>query len=284
MSALEETASSGSRAQLAGGAATYAKLSVSGALAPFVRHIRLVPPTQHEGRYVRLPDGQMELVLRSRGGSAHDWLNVVGTRSHALRKESGPTDAFCVVVRFHAGGGYPFFGIPVSELTNQLVGLDQLWGSLFQHLRDVLAHADDAHACLAATQQALRARLAGPELYDPANGARVRRALRVLEQETVLPAVETLAERLGASTRQLRRAFAEVVGLSPKQYLRIMRFQRARGLMRAGAEPRWSMIAQTAGYFDQAHMINEFRVLSGQTPGELWSQQAHALRAPKRRG
>jgi AraC-like DNA-binding protein len=208
----------------------------------------------------------------------------VGTRSHALRKESGPTDAFCVVVRFRAGGGYPFFGVPVSELTNQMVGLDQLWGSLFQQLRDVLAGADGARACLAATEQALRSRLEGPELYDPVNGARVRRALRALEQEPVLPEVEKLAERLGASTRQLRRAFAEVVGLSPKQYLRIVRFQRARRLLLESAEPRWSMIAQSAGYFDQAHMINEFRALSGQTPGELWSQQASTVTAPQRHG
>jgi AraC-like DNA-binding protein len=269
---LEKSAnSSGSCSRAEARASSYAKLAPSPALAPFVAHVRLVPPTQHDGSYVRLPDGQMELVLRSQGGGDSDWLNIVGTRSRALRKESGPTGAFCVVVRFKAGGGYPFFGMPVSELTDQMVSLDQLWGPLCEELRDGLGSAEDPLTSLGATERALRARLRGPELYEPSAAAGVRHALRVLELSAVVPSVDALTKLLGTSTRQLRRAFADVVGLSPKQYLRILRFQRARRLAAQSAAPRWSSIASAVGYFDQAHMINDFRALSGQTPRELWS-------------
>src|SRR5690242_21000294 len=126
----------------------YKKVAPNAALSPFVKHIRLVPPTQHDGSYVRLPDGQVELVLQS--SSESDWLNVVGTRSRALRKSSGPSDAFCVVVRFKAGGGYPFFGMPLSELTDQMVDLRQLWGAQFAKLQDALEQAGEAHDALAA--------------------------------------------------------------------------------------------------------------------------------------
>src|SRR5262245_53720768 len=148
MAALEETATSSG----------YVKLAPSAPLAPFVQHIRLVPPTLHDSSYVRLPDGQMELVLRSASNGEAEWLRVVGTRSAALRKSGGPSGCFCVVVRFKAGGGYPFFGVPVSELTDQLVALDLLWGGVFASLRDGLGAADDPRACLEATERALCAR------------------------------------------------------------------------------------------------------------------------------
>lgn len=266
MPALEESAS----------AQRYAKVAPSAALASFVKHIRLVPPTQHDGSYVRLPDGQMELVLQSRRGNDDDWLNVVGTRSRALRKSSGPSDAFCVVVRFKAGGGYPFFGIPVSELTDQMVELNQLWRGQFAALQDALAGAAAPRACLTATEQALCARLRGPELYEPSFAAGVRQALRLIERSAVVPEVDALANALGVSTRQLRRAFADVVGLSPKQYLRVVRFQRARRLCARDDAASWSQIARAVGYFDQAHMINEFRALCGQTPAELCTEMKRA--------
>jgi AraC-like DNA-binding protein len=277
MPALEESASErGSGAARSG---AYAKVAPSAALSPFVKHIRLVPPTQHEGSYVRLPDGQMELVLQS--SSESDWLNVVGTRSRVLRKSSGPSDAFCVVVRFKAGGGYPFFGMPVSELTDQMVDLEQLWGAQCAELQDALGDASEPLGCLAATERALYERLHGPKLYEPSSAAGVRKAVRLIEHSMIVPEVDALARELGVSARQLRRAFAEVVGLSPKQYLRVVRFQRARRLSLREESLSWSQIASAVGYFDQAHMINEFRVLCGQTPAEL-SRRADA--STSRRG
>jgi AraC-like DNA-binding protein len=263
MHGLEETAK----------ATGYAKLAPPAELAPFVDHVRLVPPSVHDTPYVRLPDGQVELVLRAAGSGDSDWLNVVGTRSTTLRKPGGPHGAFCVVVRFRAAGGYPFFGLPLSELTDRMVPIDLLWGGDFAALQDALYSARDPRA---AVDRVLRARLRGPLLYEPPLAGRIRRGVRWLERESALPSVEQLADKLGTSARQLRRSFAEVVGLTPKHYLRIVRFQRARRLARHSAEPNWSAVAKTAGYFDQAHMIHDFRALCGCTPAALHSERAGA--------
>ena len=122
---------------------------------------------------------------------------------------------------------------------------------------------------MAAIEHALCARLVRSELFEPASAAVVRRGLRMLHDLPELPAVEALAHALGTSARQLRRTFSEVVGLSPKTYTRIVRFQRALRLARRPDAPSWSSIAAATGYFDQAHMSAEFRALAGTTPSAL---------------
>ena len=89
-----------------------------------------------------------------------------------------------------------------------------------------------------------------------------RRAARIFEASEVR--VETVASELGVSTRHLRRAFIESVGVPPKEFARGVRLQRA---IRASARSKdWSSIARDAGYYDQAHLIGDFRELTGLTP------------------
>lgn len=78
--------------------------------------------------------------------------------------------------------------------------------------------------------------------------------------------VATLARGAAMSERALSRAFTEQVGLSPKRFSRIVRFQRV--LRRLDGEPDWAQLASELGYFDQSHMIREFRALFGCTPRE----------------
>jgi AraC-like DNA-binding protein len=76
-----------------------------------------------------------------------------------------------------------------------------------------------------------------------------------------------VAERLGVTARHLRRAFKENIGIGPKEFARTVRLQRA---VRAAAATRsndWAQIAADAGYYDQAHLIADFRELVGFTPG-----------------
>jgi AraC-like DNA-binding protein len=238
------------------------------ALQHYVRHIRIVDSVRDARPYVRLPDGELELVVRV--GANEAALHAVGTRLAPLHKpvqEGGRFQA--LAVRFKAGGAYPFFGVPVSELTNRLVDLERLWGADSEPLREALLCASTPEARVALLENALVSRLSGPALFEPASAASVRRALRILQESSVLPNVEGLAEQLGGSPRQLRRAFAAVTGLGPKEYLRIVRFQRALRRARQTPTPHWGTLAVELGYYDQAHLIAEFRALSGSTPGAL---------------
>jgi AraC-like DNA-binding protein len=176
-------------------------------------------------------------------------------------------------VRFKAGGAYPFFGTSVATLTDDIVSLDELWGADATRLRDDMAQSRGPEENCQVLQQALATRLHSRAPFAPVSAAKARRAIQLLDESAELPSVEELARRVDLSARQLRRAFDDVVGVSPKVYSRILRFRRALREARCARTPSWSAIAASVGYWDQAHLIAEFRALTGKTPGALLSSR-----------
>ena len=81
--------------------------------------------------------------------------------------------------------------------------------------------------------------------------------------------MHAVASGLGVSERHLRRVFHETVGVSPKAFAKLTRFHRALRAARDDAHAGWASIAAAAGYYDQAHLIAEFRAIAGATPRAL---------------
>jgi transcriptional regulator GlxA family with amidase domain len=90
--------------------------------------------------------------------------------------------------------------------------------------------------------------------------------------------VASLARGAAASPRQLERRFAQAVGVGPRMLARIMRFQHVFEL-RHGAPAGWAALAADGGFFDQPHLIRDFRTFSGQAPSELLGTQGALSRA-----
>lgn len=238
-------------------------LPPSASLAPFVKGVRLVTGPASLATYRRFPDGETELLVRLGHGSTT--ASVIGTRSHALRKHSSG-QASTLLVRFRIGGAHLFFGRPLSELTDSVVPLPELWPrDRWSPLEATSESALLAHAALRSLEDVLTS----GDAFEPWGARRVRRAVRSVLAAPRLPSASQLARDLGASERNLRRVFKEIVGLSPKRFIRIVRFRRALGWARQSKGPDWSAIAQRAGYFDQAHLIADFRELTGATPAAL---------------
>lgn len=232
-------------------------------LAGYVTRIVSLRDAHDSHGYLRLPDGQAELVVRfGDGQTAGTW---VGTRSHALRKPPAQRASF-LLVRFAPASAYPFFQGPASRLTDELVPVEELWT---RELTESLMGASDARQVERSVLDLLSAQLLNSGAREPSSARRVRAAVRALSTTPTLPTVRQFASDLGASERHLRRAFDAVVGMSPKRFLRTMRFQRALTLARSCAHPDWAGIAQQVGYFDQAHLIADFRELAGASPTQL---------------
>lgn len=243
------------------------QLAVPRRLERFVRSVRLFEaaewPAGAPERYRRLPDGETELLVRFE--AAKTSAAVVGTRTRVFEKLA-ENPGGTLLVRFRLGGAHPFFGRPLCELTDQYVLLPELGPGAWH---PQLEAAEDAQAVARATLGWLSAALEREDVYDPQSARAVRRALRVIEEAETLPRVPQLAAAVGVSERQLRRGFDHTIGLSPKQFMRIVRFRRALRVARAVRKPDWAAIAEQSGYFDQAHLIAEFRELAGVTPGLL---------------
>lgn len=176
-------------------------------------------------------------------------------------------------------GAHLLCGLPMHELTNRVVELDDLLGREGDLLVEQLYEASDWKARFRLLDAALERRLdaACPGTPDVAWAWR-----RLVESAGRLPVGELCAE-LGCSRKHLLRRFKEQIGIPPKAFARVLRFERAVHLLGhfdgaswawevdrgAGREMSWGEIALECGYFDQAHMNRDFRQFAGASPGEL---------------
>jgi AraC-like DNA-binding protein len=200
-----------------------------------------------------LPIGTMELVIPLSDeapvlSGAHSQFFVIDTPNEPV-----------LGAHFRPGGAFAVLGVPASELRNMHVSLDDLWGSSFAgSLRERIFAAASTEARFDILEQALTSRIAARR--TPAIGFAVE------EIERRLPRVETLVARAGISHRRFIQTFADEVGLTPKVYSRVQRFQRVLRCVAMREDVDWADVALACGYFDQSHLIHEFRVLSGLSP------------------
>jgi AraC-like DNA-binding protein len=164
-------------------------------------------------------------------------------------------------------GAYTLLGVPMGRLTNTAAGLDDLVGT---RPAAELVERLDAAPGWAARFDLLDAFLLRRMELGPVPSAEVTRAWRVLAATGGRTPVTALADDLGWSRARLHSRFKEQVGLAPKVMARVLRFERALALMAEGGRG-WAGIAADCGYYDQAHLNREVRVLAGCTPTTLLS-------------
>jgi AraC-like DNA-binding protein len=229
-------------------------------------------PESHSQTIV--PDGRAELIInlglpfeQANKGNWHTQPDVffVGqiTGPFTVRPQ-GP--ARTIGVRFRPEGAGRFFRLPMFELTDAAVAVDQISQKLHRHLerlRELPALPDQ----LSELEQIF---LRG--LDDNEEDKLISAAVNWFEQAHGLVSIRELSERLGLSARQLERRFRHAVGISPKLFCRMQRFQQVFQSME-GANSNWVETAVNCGYYDQAHLIRDFREFSGATPTALLDKE-----------
>lgn len=227
-------------------------------------------PASAEREHV-LPTGQMHLVFRSGGGDlrlfAHESDRQGRPAGDALI--GGARDGYyaravagrqCSVgVQLRPGAAEALFGAPAGEFTNRHTSLDDVWGGQVGTIRERLAEVSSLEDRVSVLENILAARVRKTRGIHPS----VAQALR---QFTVTSDVSHVVRESGYSHRTLISEFRRSVGLTPKEYTRVLRLQRAiRGMRETGS---LADLAAAAGYSDQAHLCREFREFTGVTPGE----------------
>ncbi len=163
----------------------------------------------------------------------------------------------CVEVILTPLGARMLLGMPMRELTGQTVALGDL---LVREPSEQLAALRGWPARFAALDAFLLRRLREARKPRPD----VAYAWSRLEAARGNVPVAELCRELGCSARHLSARFGEEVGMTPKAFSRVLRFERAVGLLGAGTAP--AEVAATCGFFDQPHLNREFRALAGCTP------------------
>jgi AraC-like DNA-binding protein len=230
-----------------------------------------------------VPDGCIELIVHAgdpflacgaQGGRPQPCVFVAGQMMRPLAVRPGRRiDTWGV--RFRPGGAAACLGPDLERLTSRLVPLEDLWGSAGRWEADrLLQTRRDADGRRRALETLLLRRQAeGPGLDALAEWA-VRRILRARGALTV----DLLAERAGVGRRQLERRFLSAVGVPPRSLLRIARFQNLFRILHDAPRPEWADLALAAGYYDQSHLVNDFRELAGKSPPRFLAAQGELSR------
>ena len=231
------------------------------------------------------PTGTFELVFNLRDGDLRIYRARQPDRCTRLPGAvvSGPyggyfvtdraAEASLMAVHFKPGGAFPFLGLAADELLDTHVSLQDIWGRSALEIRERISTERTDARRLQILQDALLSRL----VHRPERHPAVLSALEYLRHDPSRAIVGKLAGEVGLSNRRFIDVFNFEVGVKPKLFVRIQRFQRVLQQVHRLPLVDWAELALKQGYFDQSHLIRDFVAFSGISPAD-YLRRLHDLR------
>lgn len=176
-------------------------------------------------------------------------------------------------IQFAPGGAFPFLPMPASELNDQCVSLEDVFGWSARSLRECLLECATPQQKFAVAEQWLLAQTARPLKRHPA----VAYAVHHFVPGALTQPLSDVLNRIGYSQRHFNQLFADEVGLTPKRFLRVRRFQRVINSISSECSVDWVDLALRCGYYDQSHFTHDFRGFCGLTPAAYLSSRTPHL-------
>jgi len=265
-------------------------------LRPFVRLLWASAPEGSPGerpgaREHVLPTGGMHLVFRLSGpplrlfrgdadaqGFTVGYAMVGGTRSAFFVRDVS-VETRSVGIMLQPGAAKALLGVPEDALADRHTSLDALWGADAGFALEQLHGTDSPARQLAIVEALLSARLAAASALHGLHPA-VAEALAGMahasahEDDAQAGTIRELVRQSGYSHRRFIALFRGMTGLAPKQYTRMLRFDRVLGQFALNPAQPWAELALESGYSDQAHFHRDFLAIAGMSP------QAYRRAAP----
>jgi AraC-like DNA-binding protein len=231
-----------------------------------------------------LPDGNTELIidlgenpqyihdnntLEVIQSCKHVWISGIRTRPITIPSGTGNK---LLVISFKKGAAHPFYSFPINELTDSVVMADLIFGNKICELREKLLFARSIPEMFRLVDIFLL-KQAGDKIHASSISKCIQHAITHITNQPHILSFYKLSEHIGYSQKHFIDLFRKQVGVTPKQYLKVMRFQKA--IHEAGRDDsiNWSRIASESGFYDQAHFIHDFKEFSGFTPNEYMQRK-----------
>lgn len=245
-------------------AGTMRELAVPAALRGQLAHLVAYDESLPVGAVVRervLPDGALRVIVDGRSGAAR----VVGPSTRpVVLSMSGHVSGLSVTLQ--PGASLALFRVPAHELAEQVVDWDALVAADYRNLHallDGVGSDTDRARVLCEALQAMTSEVHGEDRR------KAERAAALLRAGDGALSVRAVAATIGVGERRLQQIFRSQFGLSPAAWRKLARMQRCLRLLRLPGGARWPELAVAVGFYDQSHLVNEFRALCGLTPGQF---------------
>lgn len=188
----------------------------------------------------------------------------------------GQTESHCTTIGNHENGGYiigvrfkplglaKITGINMVHLAGQVIDAEDVWGNKLEWLCEAMQGANSIEAATVVLERFLIAQRRTVHLHYRVKN--VMQAISLMKARKGNISCKMLQDLTNTSRKTLERAFLNFHGISPKAYIRIIRFNFAKQRINSSARSNLTELASHLGYFDQSHFIKDFKKFSGQTP------------------
>ncbi len=221
-----------------------------------------------------LPNGDTEILIDFQDRPQHIYDNdtlkeiqachhvwASGVRTEPITIPSG-TDSEMMVLMFKKGMAASFFPFPMNEMANTVLDADLVWGPDLGILREQMLGTDNIDERFRMAEDLLLRKFASKLDLNPC----VAYAVNEMRARPDRLSIARMNQEIGYSQKHFTDMFKRHVGITPKAYLKLMRFQKAVKTIDAAENLDWGTIAIDCGFYDQAHFINDFKRFSGFTP------------------
>jgi len=238
-------------------------------LSAYIKYYWILKTDAEDGLSIQtIPSGCMHLVFH-RGGDLY-FSHQKKQPKNFIRGQfltpghltsMGGIDMIAVV--FHPLGMNPFFSYPMDEISNCYVDIRDLEDTALSSLGDLIKREENISECIRQIELFLLKRYQTNEY----NYERVARSMQLIMTDPYTH-VLSLAQETCLGYRHFKRLFTKYTGINPKEYIRIVRFQRALYALQYDKGMEITRLAYLSGYYDHSHLIKDFRALSGCCPTE----------------
>ena len=254
--------------------------SPSKLLAPYIKRYWAIENTLEKGETCIqriIPTGLTELLMyftpRPKILTGNKYLSdnvaLYGHQNDYYDMElTGDLSVFSIV--FQPQGLMQFFQFPLHEICNQNVPLKYLSRQAGSDLEEKMGEATTFYQRVNIVEVYLWNLLKNN--FTDFEFRRINHIVELITQTYGTVDINQMASEACLSRKQLERIFTGQIGISPKQYLKIIRFQNAIFQKQQNNNLSMTELSYESGYFDQSHFINDFKTLSGLTPGHFFAE------------
>lgn len=242
-------------------------------LSGLIRHYLFLNLEGNSSGKLRLfSDGSSGIVLSSHPTLFLDSLPLPAAFCYGqitgYKEISCQGTAQLVIIVFHPHGLNRLLNVPAFELNDKVIPLADLFAGVGQALQRSIAAADSLAEKLDHIEAFFRKMVND---HRPAGDPLVTTALNLIQRNRGVVTIQQLTGIIGCHSRQLERRFNTAIGLSPKHYCNIVRtLGFVKTLQRTAPKPNLTRSAYDSGYYDQAHLIREFRKITGLSPSQYF--------------